>query len=155
LAASQIDLEAKPQRCALMWGDSPYQSAWLQANRARHLSTGEVFGNADNQFLSPVVEVAMRHLEMRVNHANGLVDSHGRDSAIVTLQRLHQAGYGLDVEKLYAWALSNGFRLDEAGRLKEFAEKVKEGHRFRLRYGDTYRKDIVSLWESEARGEAK
>lgn len=138
--------------CILMWGDFAYQAAWLQANRAKHLATGEIFGNPDEPLLHPVVEVAMRYLEMHVNHANGLVSSYDRDSAIVTLQRLNNAGYSFDVDKLYTWALTHGFGHDEAGRLKEYAKKVQQGHRFRLRYGDVFRKDIVAIWEAEARG---
>lgn len=137
--------------CVLMWGDSPDQAAWLQANRARHLATDEVFGNPDELLLSPVVETEMRHLEMHVNHAHGLASSHDRDLAIVTLQRLHEAGHSFDVNKLYTWALAHGFGQEEALRLKDYAEKVQQGHRFRLRYGDVYRRDIVAVWEAEAR----
>jgi hypothetical protein len=136
--------------CILMWGDSPHQTAWLQANQATHLATGEAICNPDQQLLTPVVEVAMRHLELHVNHANGLVSSYDRDSAIVTLQHLHAAGYSYDANKLFAWALGHGFGHDEAGRLKEYAEKVQQGHRFRLRYHNMYRTDIVAIWEAEA-----
>jgi hypothetical protein len=136
--------------CVLMWGDDPRQAAWLQANRARHLATNEVFGDAGAQPLSPVVEVAMRFLERHVNHANGLVSSYDRDSAIVVLQRLHHAGYGFDVDELYAWALANGFGHRESGRLREYAQKVKRGHRFRLQQPSILREDIVALWETEA-----
>jgi hypothetical protein len=136
--------------CVLMWGTFTYQAAWLQANQARHVSTGEVFGAPEDAALPPVVETAMRFLTDHVNHANGLVSSYDRDAAILTLQRLHAAGYSLDVNRLYTWSLANGFTHSEAGRLKDIAEKVERGHRFRLQH-NIYRADIVSVWEAEAR----
>ena len=138
--------------CVLMSGSSAEQSAWLTANQAVALTTGTVFGTPDGLALHPVVTVAMRHLAVFVNHANALTTSYDRDAAIVTLQRLHAAGYPLDPDRLYAWALSNGFHAREVDRLKEFVIKVRTGHRFRLQ-NRIFRDDIVAIWEAEARKE--
>lgn len=138
--------------CVVMRGSSAEQAAWLMANQAVDLTTGAAFGTADDLALHPVVTVAMQRLGESVNHANALTTSYDRDAAIVTLQRLHAAGYPLDPDRLYAWALSNGFHARGADRLKDFATKVRAGHRFRIQ-DRTLRDDIVATWEAEAHDE--
>ncbi|WNV83492.1 hypothetical protein [Umezawaea sp. Da 62-37] len=102
--------------------------------------------------LDPVVEVAMRFLEQRVNHGNSLAATLDRRDAIETLQVLHKAGYRYDVNNLCIWSYANGFNYSEVERLKEFAEGVQQGKRFQLKAGRALRSDIVKIWQDEAKG---
>lgn len=137
--------------CVLMWGWEPSQSAWLQAHGARHLATGEPFGRPEDLVLSPVVAAAMRFL---TGYLNGLTRAGERDVAVLAFQRLHGGGYDLDADRLYAWSIAHGMRPTEAARLREIAQKVCRGHRFRLTNRDALRPDILNVWRAEAEGGA-
>ena len=135
--------------CVLEWGEPAWQCGWLTARRARSVVDGSVHGGGSVQ-LDPVVEVAMRHLGARVNHANDLDGIYDKRDAVETLQVLHRAGYRFDVETLCTWALANGFSGREVERLREYAVGVQRGKRFQLRAGRALRPDIVEIWKRDA-----
>lgn len=139
--------------CVIEWGDEAYQRAWLAAHSARNLVTGEVAGAAT--LLPPVVEVAMRHLGMIVNHNNGLVQEFDKAYAIRTLQELVRGGHRFDVDRLCAWALANGFTDREVVKLRDYATRIMAGRSFRLRTTAGSRRGIVREWEAEAAGQAR
>ncbi len=135
--------------CLLEWGEDAYLRAWVRAQNGTNLLTGEAVPG-EEELLSPVVTVAMTHMSQVVNHANGLVQTFDKEYAIQTLQRLARAGYTFDVDNLVAWALANGFTGREVNRLRDYATKVLQGHRFRLTRRSILVDNIVELWEQEA-----
>lgn len=133
--------------CLLEWGEDAYLRAWVRAHDGADLLTGRPAPG--NELLSPVVAVAMEDLSKMVNHANGLVQTFDKELAIQTLQALVRAGHTYDVEDLVAWAMAHGFTGYELPRLRDYAAKVLQGHRFRLGR-EVLRDDVVELWEKEA-----
>jgi hypothetical protein len=138
--------------CIIEWGEEAYQQAWLAGHGARSLVTGEVAGAA--ALLPPVVEVAMRHLGIIVNHNNGLVQEFDKAYAVGTLQELVRGGHRFDVDQLCAWALANGFTDREVVKLGDYATRILAGRTFRLRTTAGPRRGIVREWEAEAAGQA-
>ncbi len=134
--------------CIIEWGDREFQSAWLAAHNAVNLITGEHSRN--EPLLPPVIEVAMRELGSIVNHNNGLVQYYDKAYAVRTLQELVRAGYRYDLDKLCAWALSNGFTQTEVDRLREYGRRVLEGRRFQLREQVGPRPGTAKRWKEEA-----
>jgi hypothetical protein len=136
--------------CLLEWGEDGYLRAWVRAQGGRSLLTGDP-APGDEDLLPPVVALAMEFLSEAVNHANGLVQTFDKEITIQALQALVRAGHTFDVDNLVAWALAHGFTGSEAQRLRDYATKVLDGHRFRLSGRKMLRDDIVERWEQEAR----
>ncbi|MGM1065210.1 hypothetical protein [Saccharothrix sp. Mg75] len=138
--------------CVMEWGDSDQDCInWLAGHQARSVVDGQVHPRSEVT-LDPVVEVAMRFLEQRVNHGNSLAGVFDRRDAIETLQVLHKAGYRYDLDDLCIWSYANGFNFSEVERLREFAVGVQQGKRFQLKAGRALRPDIVKVWRAEAEG---
>jgi hypothetical protein len=135
--------------CLLEWGDDQYLRAWVRAQGGRNLLTGDP-APGEEELISPVVTVAMEFLSEAVNHANGLVQTFDKEITIQALQALVRAGHTFEVDNLVAWALAHGFTGSEAGRLRDYATKVLQGHRFKMSR-KMLRDDIVEHWEQEAR----
>ncbi len=135
--------------CLLEWGEDEYLRAWVRAQNGTNLLTGNAVPGKE-ELLSPVVTVAMEHLSLVVNHSNGLVQTFDKEYAIQTLQKLARAGYTFEVNNLVAWALAHGFTGREVERLKDYATKVLQGHRFRLTGHPTLAENVVKQWEQEA-----
>ena len=136
--------------CLLEWGEDEYLRAWVRAHNGTNLLTGDA-APGEEELLSPVVTAAMEDLSRLVNHANGLVQQEDKKYAIQTLQRLVSAGYTFDVDNLVAWALAHGFTGSEVTRLRDYATRVLQGHRFRLTRPSVFVDNIVEIWEQEAR----
>jgi hypothetical protein len=135
--------------CLLEWGEDEYLRAWVRAQNGTDLVTGYALPEG-NDLLSPVVTVAMEQLSQAVNHANGLASTFDKEYAIQTLQGLVRAGYTYDVGNLVAWASAHGFTGREAQRLRDFATKARQGHRFRRTSSPMLVDNIVEQWEQEA-----
>jgi hypothetical protein len=136
--------------CLLEWGEDEYLRAWVRAQKGTNLLTGHA-APGEEELLSPVVTAAMEDLSLLVNHANGLVQQDDKKYAIQTLQRLVSVGYTFDVDNLVAWALAHGFTGSEVRRLRDYAAKVLQGHRFRNTGPPVLVDNIVEIWEQEAR----
>ena len=135
--------------CVLEWGEAPYQRAWLTARGAVDLTTGRPAAGT-GLALPPVVHAAMRQLNQRVNHANGLGGQYDRGLAIATLTTLVRHGHRFDIDDLCAWALANGFTASEVERLRDFGAKALRGHRFQVTGSGLLPPDIVAVWQAEA-----
>lgn len=98
------------------------------------LTTGRRL-SGDAVALSPVVLVAMNHLNRLVNHANGLAGYYDKVLAIQTMTELVRHDYRYDVNDLCAWALANRFTASEVGAARDIATKALAGHRFRVTSG--------------------
>lgn len=137
--------------CVLEWGDAPFQRAWLTANNAIDLISGQRLASGAIT-LTPVVLTAMTSLNQMVNHANGLAGHYDKALAIQTMTELVRHGYRYNVNELCAWALANGFTASEVEALRDIATKALAGHRFR-RTTQALRSDIISIWRAEALSE--
>lgn len=134
--------------CIVCWHDDPHLRAWLAAHEAVNLVDSAA--PTERLVIDPVVEQAMRNLSMLVNHNNGLVGSYDKAYAVKTLQTLHAGGYELAVDALCAWSLANGFTAGEVERLRDYAVKVRAGHRFRLSYPAGPGEESLRRWVEAA-----
>ena len=146
-ALSSLGSRQHTSVCVVKWGSAPNVDAWLAAHRAIDLLSGHI---EHHSRLSPVALVAMEKLRETVNHNNGLVQGYEKSYAIRTLQELHRSAHWPDPNDLCAFALANGFTPREVDRLREYAEKVAAGHRFRLPETVGPRKGESSRWEKQA-----
>lgn len=151
LACLSDDLASKVTAvCVIEWANKEFVSAWLTAHHAINLITGQ--SPESQPLLSPVVEVAMKHLSNAVNHNNGLVQYYEKAYAVRTLQELVRGGYRYDVDNLCAWALANGFTESEVKRLRDYGGRALEGRSFQLHEQVGPRKGEITQWEQEAQG---
>lgn len=135
--------------CVMEWGNTDeVQRRWLAGHQARSVVDGELHPSSSVD-LDPVIEAAMKYLEMSVNHGNSLTGPMDHRDAVETLRALHKAGYHYSVEELCIWAFGNGFNFREVDRLKDIAIGVQQGKRFRLQAGG-FSPDVVKVWEAEA-----
>lgn len=98
----------------------------------------------------PVVRVAIEHLTAGVNLGTGLTHPSDRARAIETFRLLRKAGHSWSPDEIHAWALANGWRNGGATELRDYAEGVLEGKRYRV--GDAFglKASAVATWRSEA-----
>jgi hypothetical protein len=108
-----------------------------------NLATGAQL--ADGPRLDPVVRVALRELTARVN-TNDLVNQEDVAAAVRTLEVLRDGGNPVDPAVAEAWALTAGWSAFAAARLREFAEKVRVGRRFRLKDSSGPRREDLERW---------
>ncbi|MBM0235881.1 hypothetical protein JNW88_00060 [Micromonospora sp. ATA32] len=85
-------------------------------HRAIDLTTGRPTDTTVT--LAPLVQAAMKDLNLLVNHANGLAGSHDEGLAIQTLTEPVRHGHRFVVEDLCAWAAANEFTGSEVGRMR-------------------------------------
>lgn len=106
--------------------------------------------------IDPAVAVAMKHASQSINHNNGLVTDAEKAIVVLTLKELVRGGYTYDndVDQFAAWAIADGWYLNEIPRLREYATKALEGRSFRLRHPWGPRKGAVKQWEGEAAANA-
>ena len=81
--------------------------------------------------IEPKIERALTALTTVINMSTGLTHSSDRESAIQLLQILHKNGIQLNPEIMKTWALQNGWTSDGANQLKDIAQRILEGRRFR------------------------
>lgn len=84
---------------------------------------------------------ALVELTNMINLSTGLTHSSDRDSAIQLLQILHQNRIELNPDNMKIWALQNGWNSDGANQLRDFAQGVIEGKK--------YRTSRVSMWNDK------
>jgi hypothetical protein len=97
----------------------------------------------------PVVAVAMESVSRFINTNNELAQQEDKAAAVDALQKLHRAGYPIDPVELEVWALADGWGGRGAARLREFAEKIREGRSLRIQ-GFSWKSDAADLWRQEA-----
>jgi hypothetical protein len=133
--------EEVPDVPALFVVESPTRTldAWRMAYRPTDLTTGGRIDDAPA--LDPVVALALRELSVRVN-TNDLVSQEDVAAAVRTLEVLRDGGPA----SIEAWALADGWSAFAAARLREFAEKVRTGRRFRLKDASGPRRSHLERW---------
>jgi len=101
--------------------------------------------------LHPVVEAALHTL---VDLYSSLIHPSDKERAIEIFEALEREG-GEDCswvsDDVEAWIWAHGWSASEAEDVREIADGVKAGRRFR-HHGRVLREDIVDLWRGEAEG---
>ncbi len=133
--------------CVIPWGPED-TSAWQQAVNPEMLGTAEP--PAATEPLDPVVAVGLDHLTHMVNHANNLAGALDHRDAVAVLRELHDGGYRLPADAVYAYALSHGWPGRGAERLRTLASKIDAGRTVRLQGPSPLRSDILQRWRREA-----
>lgn len=85
-----------------------------------------------------------------VNHANNLAGHMDHRDAVAVLRTLHQGGYPLPADEVYAWALAHRWPARGAERLRELAHKVDAGRTVQLKGQWPFRSEILQIWQAEA-----
>ena len=102
----------------------------------------------------PVVLVAMESVNRFVNVNNNLAQPEDKAAAVDALQKLDRAGHILNPAELEVWALANGWEPRGAARLREYAEKIRNGRSLRF-YGFSWKPEAAELWRQEAEKRAR
>lgn len=120
---------------------------WVSAFAPEHLAG--TFIEPERPILkNPVLQKAMETFTNSINSSTGLSDSRDRSRVADSLMKLRRNGHTFDPNDLLSAALALNWRGTAAWDLKVLAKEVNEGVRKRTR--ETYREDIVQIWEQEA-----
>ncbi|MCZ2813159.1 hypothetical protein O2W15_17135 [Modestobacter sp. VKM Ac-2979] len=132
--------------CVLIWSERDV-AAWSAAHLPEMLSPTAT-PPSPSTVSDPAVERGLETVTTLINQSNGLT-GYGRDIAVTALLTLHDAGYQLDPEEIYAWTLSKGWRPMGAAELRDFATAINRGTRPRA-HRPALRADILDVWRSDA-----
>lgn len=135
--------------CIIGWAQNSHDT-WIAAHRARDLRAPDV--PSPGPQIDPVVAIAMREAGDSMNHSNGLASDAEKAVVVLTLKELRRGGYTDDVDRLAAWAISEGWYPSEIPRLREIATRVLEGRSFRLRHPYCLRRGALNLNPPMGRG---
>jgi hypothetical protein len=141
--------EEAPSVPALFVVESPTRTldAWRMAYGPTDLTTGGRLDDAPA--IVPLVAVALGELNSWVN-TNHLVNQEDVAAAVRTLEVLRDGGYPVNPASAEAWALTEDWSPFAAARLRELAEKVRTGHRFRLKDSSGPRRSDLERWRETA-----
>lgn len=120
---------------------------WVSAFHPEHLA-GIPITPKTPILASPVLDQAMKSFTVSINSSTGLSDSRDRSRVTDGLTKLRSAGHSFDPDELLASALAHNWRGTAAWELRVLAQEINTGTRKRVR--ETYRADIVRIWEQEA-----
>jgi hypothetical protein len=105
--------------------------------------------------LSPLVQVALDDMADTANKVNGFT-GYEKDLAVVVLRALwDEAQEGFDPVEVEVWAATHGWGLKQAKDLRELADGVRHGTRFRGVYGRAISRDrereraMVEHWRTQ------
>jgi hypothetical protein len=136
--------------CAVPWSEEDRIEDWARAARAIDLSHPDGAPLEGSSIEDPVVEVALRSLTTSVNLGTGLHHPSDRTMAIETFRTLRRGGHTWDPDAIQGWARANGWDLDGARQLYEYAAGVQQGKRYRTLHG--LRPEVLEMWRSDAEG---
>lgn len=109
------------------------------------------FSCATLRAMDPVVDVALRSLQQRVNVGAGLAYPADMRAAVEVFQILAQHGYAWDPDEVERWAINHAWPEQTAVELRYFAAGVRSGYRFALARGrPTWAATVIELWRAEA-----
>ncbi len=117
---------------------------WIDKERDEWIRTWnpEIIGGAQENVgpieLDPRLERALVALTSMINLSTGLTYSSDRESAIQLLRILHQNRIQLNPNDMRIWDLQNGWSSGGANQLRDFAQGILEGRR--------YRTSGISIW---------
>jgi hypothetical protein len=131
--AQLVQREGVTALCVLGWNDKDV-SAWMAHAKPEFLSPG-VEVPAGPPRLDPMVVAALVDLSGMVNHANGLAGVFDHRDAVRVLNTLHAAGYAIDGEAMFGWAVAHEWPASGARRLRDLSDKIQSGVRPRVARG--------------------
>jgi hypothetical protein len=122
--------------------------SWISATSAVDLSGVEQPSGLPG-LGDPVAEVAFDHLTRSITLHTGLNSLFAKGHAVQTIELLRNGGHHFDTAALEAWAIAHGWRAEDAADLREVAEKIAEGRRYRVAR-DWFRPNVLDIWRKEA-----
>ena len=102
--------------------------------------------------LNKVVQVALKHLNMTLNMANGMNHPRNQDFFKSTFAMLLKHDEKYDSEDVKAWLISNAqWDPKDAQQAASIVEDIKKAKRIRLSMQDhRYKEDTIEKWRKEA-----
>jgi hypothetical protein len=134
--------------CVLVWTERE-TAAWASAHQPEQLSPG-ASTPAPAMLTDPVVEQGLRDITQSVNQSNNLAGPMDRRDAVTALQLMHDSGYHLDADAIYAWALAHGWRATGAQRLRDYATAIDQGKRPRAGMPSALGMGTLERWRALA-----
>lgn len=128
------------------FGDA-FHPPWIDAFDPAHLGGPMIASKAPLE-RSPVVAAAMRTFTSTTYDGTTMYRTDDGGRVTHGLMLLHDAGYELAPNQMFAAALRAGWRGSEAQRLLQVCREVVAG--VRKRPTSRYRPDILASWEQEA-----
>ena len=148
---AQLDADRRTSAlCVLTWNEKDVV-AWRAARQPELLSASLQGSPSEITVGDPIVVRGLETITHGINQSNGLT-GYGRDIAVTSLLTLHDGGYQLEADGIYAWALTRGRRPDSAAELRELVTSINRGTRPRARR-PSLRADILQVWKQDAAGE--
>jgi hypothetical protein len=124
-----IERVSPPAICAIPWSEqdlSVWRAAWSPADPRAGTSAGPA-----PTIPNPVVCIALEDLTVRVNLSSALSHPSDKEAAGCTLKTLVGGGEQFQPAENQAWAVANGWKLEDAKRLAAMAEALQNGRRVR------------------------
>lgn len=120
---------------------------WVSAFGPERLA-GDLIEPQDPILADPVLMEAMKTFTASTNSSTGLTDSRDRSRVIDGLNKLRSRGHPFEPDDLLAAALVLNWRGTAAWDLRTLAKEINAG--VSKRFKETYRNDIVQVWEDAA-----
>jgi len=92
---------------------------------------------------NPIVKEVLKSLTVRVNLHTGLTHPSDKASAVQIFKELLKHGIRYDSDLIRIWAMQNGWTPEGADQLKEIAQGILEGKRYRTDKRQHWREDII------------
>lgn len=124
-------------------------AVWATARRATDLLDPDAARGAP-VIRDPVVAAALSSLTMVVNLGTGLGHPSDRGRAIETFRLLRGGGHSWSPDEVQAWAMANGWDMHGASEVREVAEGVLEGKRYRTDAISSIPKTALEAWRAKA-----
>jgi hypothetical protein len=107
--------------------------------------------------LAPLVWRALADLEQSANKVNGFI-GYEKELAVRILRAVwDEARESLDPDEVVAWSATHGWSLEQAEKLREIAEGVREGRKFReiggsraIATDSAHAARMVAAWKAES-----
>ena len=130
----------------IRWDNGWAERAWIDSLNAVNLVTGASGSGIPIPRLDPVVKEGMKSLQ-GINHSTWHPTD--RDRVKWTLMNLPRNGHHYTPDDLAVWAACNGYRMHEAVELHDLAQRVCDGHAFRISRMP-YRANVIDIWREAA-----
>jgi len=135
--------------CLLPWDGPnqplPWVNAWAFSSGAEVLGDG-LRGRHVPVTLDPVVRVGLSSLA-----EIGEFGTMGHGLIKSTIKVLAEAGYRMPPSDVEAFLIAHGYPARLAAEARDYAQRVKDGHRLRNPSVGVMRKDIVGIWQAESK----
>lgn len=142
---AKVERVSPPAICAIPWSDTDlgvWKAAWSPADPR----AGAAAGPAPT-IANPVVRMAMEGLTIRVNLSSALAHPSDKRAAGSMLKTLISGHEPFEPAEIQAWAVANGWKLEDAKRLAEMAHALLGGRRVHAGSADP---ELLERWRQHA-----